>query len=172
LEAAVEWLLEPIVQQLCALPAAKELEQLQLLKLTQRAMQLRMDKAVNALANILARQPAAAQISAERVAEVLADAMRLRLSEDALIPLDSLLAGLKPPVSSATYMKLLQLAEQHQCLNSVQRLLKMQLAKQISRRCCCSLWQARHMSSASGPWKLRVSCRQQQSLQQQQLCRC
>jgi hypothetical protein len=131
LEAAVEWLLEPVVQQLCALPAAKELDQLQLLKLTQRATQLLMDQAVNMLANTLGSHPAAAQISAEQVAEVLADAMRLRLSEGALIPLDSLLAGIKPPMSSATYMKLLQLAEQQQCLNSVQRLLKMQLAKGI-----------------------------------------
>jgi hypothetical protein len=131
LDAAVELLLEPVVQKLFALPAAKELQPSQLLKLMQRATQLRMDKAVNTLANTLARQSAAAQIDAEQVAEVLADAMRLRLSEVALLPLDNLLAGIKPPVSRAAYMSLLQLAEQQQCLHSMQRLLGMQHAKRI-----------------------------------------
>jgi anti-anti-sigma regulatory factor len=135
LEAAVELLLEPVVQKLFALPAAREVEPSQLLKLMQRAMQLRMDKVVNTLANTLARQPAAAaaaaQINAEQVAGVLADAMRLRLSEVALLPLVDLLAGFKPPVSRATYMSLLQLAEKQQCVDSIQLLLQMQHAEKI-----------------------------------------
>jgi hypothetical protein len=127
LDAAVELLLEPLVDDVCALPAASDLQPTQLLAVIQHALQRRMDKAINTLT----RQPAA-QIFPEQLSEVMAEAMKLRLSAYALLPLDCLLASQKPPLSRGSYMCLLQLAEQQQCLEHVPALLMLPHAINIT----------------------------------------
>jgi hypothetical protein len=127
LDAAIGLLLEPLALDVCVLPAAEELQAEQLLAAMQRAVQHHLSKAVGRLV----KQPAAAQICPEQLSGVMAEALELRLAPDAIVPLDSLLALQWPSMCNETYMGLLQLADQQQCLQWIPQLLKMQLADSI-----------------------------------------